>query len=106
MAISKIKANYEVDQTPGNSYTFNMDGLLAWCYVTGAFVNIPFPFVTRNTNYTVYYDAVTALSDVGDMGSMVASVKTKDRLEIKLPYTADINVVRRCGGGKIRIVFA
>ena len=101
-----INSTVIVDQTPTKSYSIDLTGFLAWQYTTGTFVRVELPFVTKNTDYAVYYDETTTISDVGVMSTVTVIAKYNNAITLQFPHTGTPNVVHRLSEGKIRIVFA
>ncbi len=61
MATSIIKVNYEVDQTVGKTFTFDATSTAAVLNTQGntTLFYVPFPFATKNTNYSVTMPTIT-----------------------------------------------
>lgn len=73
MATSKIKANYEVDQTAGKTVQLQYSEI-PLVHDTIRYVGfVPFPFMTKNTSYSVAF--VTAAQ--GNVGPVTPTITRK-----------------------------
>lgn len=106
MATGTIKANYDIDQTSGNSIALSYPRIIGYAEdVDTPTVFCPFPFVTKNLNYTV---SVTGFSIDGVAGgAQNPTAKSKNHNGCVVTGTATMAYNTKFGGNVyLTITFA
>jgi len=78
---------YQVDQTPGNEFGFTVGIVPRFTVGSDSYEWVPFPFETKNTNYTVTLPTYT----ITNIGSVTPTVYRKYNDGVLLKYQSVSN---------------
>lgn len=106
MATGTIKVNNTVDQTAGNTITLKYPGLVGYASNTDQpVVFCPFPFLTKNTNYTVSISAFV-IDGVGSPSNVRVISKNKTGVTIAGTSTMTYRSLFGVSNIEITVTFA